>query len=93
MELTESIARKRQTAKQRDFLTHFSRLGNVRDSAKLAGVSRALVYWWREHSPSFAEKLSAVADEVFGESERKPTQRIPTSAQTGPVRKRERMMP
>jgi hypothetical protein len=91
MDLIESIVRKRQAAKQRDFLTHFSRLGNVRDSAKQAGVSRALVYWWREHSPSFAEKLSATADEIFGESERKPTQYSPTSAQGGPVRKRERI--
>ena len=91
MELIESIARKRQTAKQRDFLTHFSRLGNVRDSAKQAGISRALVYWWRDNSPLFADKLFAAADEAFGINERELTQSIPTSAQTGPVRKRERM--
>jgi hypothetical protein len=93
MQIEDSLARRRQAAKQRNFLNHFSNLGNVRDSAALAGVSRALVYYWREHSPTFAEKLSAAADEAFGGSERKPTQYSPTSAQRGPVRKRERMKP
>ena len=65
MHFPDSIARRRQTAKQRDFLIHFTILGNVRDSAKLAGVSRAIVYYWRENSPAFADRFSAAADNAF----------------------------
>lgn len=68
MHLKDSIARQRQTAKQRDFLIHFALTGNVLASAKQAGVSRALVYWWRENSPAFAEELSAAAANAFNES-------------------------
>lgn len=91
MQIEDSFAKRRQAAKQRNFLSHFSNLGNVRDSAKLAGVSRTLIYYWREHSVSFAEKLSIAANEAFGENERKPARSGSTSAQRGPVRKRERM--
>ena len=93
MQLIKSIAGKRQAAKQRDFLLHFSSLGNVRDSAAMAGVSRQVVYYWKDNSPSFAEKLSLAADKAFGGNEPKPIQSSPTSAQQGPVRKRERMKP
>lgn len=93
MEITGSIAQRRQLSKQQKFLVHFSESGNVLASARQAGVSRALVYYWREHSPSFAEKLSEAADEAFGGSERKPIPIIPMTAQRGPVRKRERMKP
>jgi hypothetical protein len=93
MQIEDSLAKRRQAGKQRNFLSHFSNLGNVRESAKFAGVSRATVYYWREHSPSFAEKLSKAADEAFGGSERKPIPTIPVTAQRGPVRKRDRMKP
>lgn len=91
MQIIKSIAGKRQAAKQRDFLLHFSSLGNVRDSAALAGVSRQVVYYWKDNSPSFAEKLSNAADEAFGNNDHEPTQRILNTAQHCPVRKRERM--
>ena len=91
MDITESIARKRQTARQREFLTHFALSGNVRQSAKQVRVSRALVYWWRENSPSFSEKLNAAADQAFGENESQTLQCIPATAQQGPIRKRERI--
>ena len=68
MHLSDSIARRRQTAKQRDFLSHFASSGSVLASAKLAGVSRQLVYYWREHSPAFAEMLSTAAGNAFRET-------------------------
>lgn len=68
--LSESIAQRRQAAKMRDFLSHFAVSGNVLASAKQAGVSRQLVYYWREQSPAFEEKLSAAAGKAFGERER-----------------------
>lgn len=93
MEIRESIARKRQTSKQREFLNHFLNLGNIRQSAKQAGVSRALIYWWRDNSPLFAERLSAATIKAFGESEREPTQITLTQAQRGLVRKRGKITP
>ena len=88
MHFTDSIAQRRQTAKQRDFLAHFARSGNILASAKLAGVSRQLVYYWRDNSPTFAERLSLAADDAFGD---KPPA-LPQSAgkPSLAVRKRER---
>ncbi len=68
MHITDSIAQRRQTAKQRDFLAHFARSGNILASARLAGVSRQLVYYWRDNSPTFTERLSLAADDAFGDS-------------------------
>lgn len=93
MKISDSIAQRRQLSKQQKFLFHFSNSGNVLASARQAGVSRALVYYWREQSPAFAEELSAAANEAFGAGERKPAPTIPMTAQRGPVRKRERMTP
>jgi hypothetical protein len=67
MHINDSIAQRRQTARQRDFLTHFVRSGNVLASAREAGISRGIVYYWREHSPAFAEKLSTAVANVFSE--------------------------
>jgi len=67
MHINESIAQRRQTAKQRDFLSHFVQSGNVLASARQAGISRGIVYYWREHSTAFAEKLSNAVADVFSE--------------------------
>lgn len=90
MHFTESIAQRRQTSKQRDFLTIFARSGNVRTSAKQAGVSRALIYWWRENSPTFAEKMSAAAAEAFGETLASPQPIGRKTARRGPGPKLEK---
>ena len=63
----ESIAQRRQAARQRDFLMYFVRSGNVLVSARKAGISRGIVYYWREHSPAFAEKLSTAVAHAFSE--------------------------
>lgn len=68
MLFTKSIAKKRQTAKQRDFLARFARSGNVLASAKEVGISRGLVYYWREHSPAFVAEMNAAADDAFSGS-------------------------
>ena len=68
MHFKDSIAERRQAAKQRDFLTHFARSGNVLASARQAGISRGIVYYWREHSPAFAAKLSVAAGNAFSEA-------------------------
>ena len=91
MHLENSIARRRQTAKQREFLTHFSTLGNVLASAKRTGISRQLVYYWREKSPAFAEKLSAAADDAFRDSFSVSSQSSEKPSLA--VRKRERSAP
>jgi hypothetical protein len=65
MHFKNSIAARRQAAKQRDFLTHFARSGNVLASAKHAGISRGIVYYWREHSPAFAARLTSAAEKAF----------------------------
>ena len=93
MNLTESIARRRQTAKQRDFLSHFANSGSVLASAKLAGVSRQLVYYWRERSPAFAEMLSTAAGNVFRETPPASPQGGQKAAKRGKITKRERMTP
>jgi hypothetical protein len=83
MHFTDSISHRRQVSKQRDFLSHFARSGNVLASAKLAGVSRQLVYYWRENSPTFAAQLSVAAGQAFNEipadaqSEQKTARRSP----------------
>jgi len=68
MHFRHSIAERRQAAKQRDFLTHFARSGNILASAKQAGISRGIVYYWREQYPAFAAKLSAAAGNAFSET-------------------------
>jgi MOSC domain-containing protein YiiM len=93
MHFTDSISHRRQVSKQRDFLTHFARSGNVLASAKQAGVSRALIYYWRENSPAFAEKLSAAAGEAFGETLAGSQQSGRKAARGGPGRKLERSKP
>jgi hypothetical protein len=67
MRLKNSITLRKWTARQLDFLTHFVRSGNVLVSARQAGISRGIVYYWREHSPAFAEKLSTAVANVFSE--------------------------
>jgi len=93
MQFTDSIARRRQTAKQRDFLSHFSISGSVLASAKQAGVSRQLVYYWREHSPAFAEKLSTAASNAFGENLPDSQQGGRGVTRRGKITQRERMAP
>jgi hypothetical protein len=93
MHLENSIARRRQSAKQRDFIVHFERSGNVLASARLAGVSRQLVYYWRETSPAFAERLSAAAGEAFGETLASSQPSGRKSARRGPGSKLERSVP
>lgn len=93
MHFTDSIGQRRQTAKQRDFLTHFANSGNVLASAKQAGISRQLVYYWRENSPVFAEKLSAAAGAAFGETLASSQPSGRKSARCGPGRKLERRTP
>lgn len=68
----EHIATTRRLAKQKKFLAEFVKLGHVGKSAKLAGVSRALVYWWRDTYPSFANELTLAIDEAFGVIEKQP---------------------
>jgi len=65
MPIEATFAHRRQLAKQLVFLSHFAKSGSVLASAKLAGVSRQLVYYWRDTSPSFAAKLSDAADVAF----------------------------
>tara|TARA_R110002049_G_scaffold229274_4_gene401366 strand:+ start:405 stop:719 length:315 start_codon:yes stop_codon:yes gene_type:complete len=71
----ETIAQRRQLAKQRDFLADFEASGSVLSSAKQAGVSRQLVYYWRKTCPSFERRLSAAADLAFGASRPIPIRR------------------
>ena len=60
-----TISQRRQLGRQRLFLSHFEESGNILASAKRAGISRQLVYYWRENSPAFASKLFVAADAAF----------------------------
>ena len=93
MNLTDSIARRRQTAKQRNFLSHFANTGSVLASAKLAGVSRQLVYYWRENSPAFAAKLSTAAGKAFRETLPASPQGGQEATRRGKITKGERITP
>ncbi|MEI6715142.1 MAG: hypothetical protein WCO60_15390 [Verrucomicrobiota bacterium] len=63
-----SISQRRQHVKQLAFLSHFEKSGNVLASAKRTGISRQLVYYWRNSSPSFAKKLSTATEIAFKDS-------------------------
>ncbi|MES2598971.1 MAG: hypothetical protein V4662_26805 [Verrucomicrobiota bacterium] len=65
MQFEATFARRRQLAKQEAFLSIFAESGNILTSAKQAGVSRQLVYYWREISPAFERQLNAAADVAF----------------------------
>jgi hypothetical protein len=65
MQLETNISQRRQLGRQRLFLSRFAESGNILTSARWAGISRQLVYYWRETSPAFASKLSAAADVAF----------------------------
>ena len=72
-----TISQRRQLGKQRLFLSHFEESGNILASAERAGISRQLVYYWRENSPAFAGMLSTAADVAF---------QAPQSGKRKPVR-------
>jgi len=65
MQFEATLTRRRQLAKQQAFLSIFAVSGNILTSAKRAGVSRQLVYYWREISPAFERQLNAAADVAF----------------------------
>lgn len=65
MQFEATFARRRQLAKQQAFLSIFAESGNILTSAKQAGVSRQLVYYWREISPAFERQLNEAADIAF----------------------------
>lgn len=65
MQFEATFARRRQLAKQQAFLSIFAESGNILASAKRAGVSRQLVYYWREISPAFERQINDAADIAF----------------------------
>jgi len=65
MQIQASFARRRQLAKQQSFLSIFAKSGNILASAKLAGITRQAVYYWREISPAFERQLNDAADIAF----------------------------
>lgn len=69
-----TIARQRQQSRQSRFLACFAQSGNLMASANQASVSRQIVYYWRDTSPSFAKKLATAANTAF----RPPALSIPT---------------
>jgi len=87
MQFEATLTRRRQLSKQRNFLSIFAESGNILTSAKRAGVSRQLVYYWRETSPAFAGRFDAAADVAFGS----PTAVLPDkmSKTKGPTQSRQ----
>jgi hypothetical protein len=65
MQFEATFSRRRQLAKQQAFLSLFAESGNILTSAKRAGISRQLVYYWREISPAFERQLNDAADIAF----------------------------
>jgi hypothetical protein len=57
MKKEPSLSKRRQSHKQDLFLDHFKQTGNLSQSADVAGVSRQLVYYWRQTSRTFANRM------------------------------------
>ncbi len=64
MKKAESITQRRQSFKQQLFLDNYRKDGIVGQSATAAGVSRQVVYYWRQTSPSFAKRMQDAENEV-----------------------------
>ena len=63
MKVEDSLTQRRQLFKQRIFLDHFKKWGIIAPCAEAAGVTRQLVNYWRETSPSFAKRMLVAANE------------------------------
>ena len=72
MHFRATFSQRRQLSKQSLFLAHFKESGNIVASAKQTGISRHLVYYWRDNSSTFEGKLSAAADVAFQVSQSTP---------------------